>query len=116
MQTNSIANENNSNDKERASSIKQYYNCTHPDCGKSFRYKSEFIQHKPTHASQGRINCPVEDCEKTFKRDDVLKTHMRSHTGETPYKCEVPDCGQSFTNRSSLRYQAKTHWRKRTQM
>lgn len=108
-QTKSPSDENDTSSPEEGSFDKKCHSCTYPGCGKTFRYKSEFIRHNITHAPERIFNCPFEDCAKKFKREDVLKGHMRIHTGETPYKCEESDCGQSFSNRASLRYHILRH-------
>lgn len=107
--TDSLSDKSDNDDNKEMASSNKNYSCTHPGCGKSFRYKSEFTRHELIHSSQGLLNCPFEGCTKIFKRDDILKSHMRTHTGETPYKCEEPGCGQSFAHRASLKYHSLKH-------
>lgn len=88
---------------------KKYLSCTFPNCGKTFRYKSEFTRHRSLHVSRRSFTCPYQDCKKGFKQESSLQTHMRIHTGETPFKCEEPGCGQSFVSKSGLRYHRFKH-------
>jgi len=88
---------------------KKFHKCTYSNCGKTFRFKSEFLRHKVIHVVQRPFNCEFEGCNKTFKREDALKNHLRIHTGEMPFKCEVDGCGLSFTTKAGLRYHHLKH-------
>jgi len=93
----------------RSEGKKKLYICQVPDCGKSFRYKSEIHRHVATHSSQRPHTCPFEACKKSFKRGDALENHIRTHTKDTPFICEIENCGQSFTTKASLRYHVLKH-------
>jgi hypothetical protein len=95
--------------KEVTRDGKKYHNCTFPNCGKIFRFKSEFMRHRVIHVIERPFNCPHEGCNKSFKREDALKNHIRIHTGEMPFRCEVPGCIQSFTTKAGLRYHLLKH-------
>jgi uncharacterized C2H2 Zn-finger protein len=88
---------------------KKYHNCTFPNCGKIFRFKSEFMRHRVIHVIERPFNCPHEGCNKSFKREDALKNHIRIHTGEMPFICEVSGCQLSFTTKAGLRYHLLKH-------
>lgn len=88
---------------------KKFHLCSFPDCGKTFRFKSEFLRHKVIHVVQRPFNCHFEGCNKTFKREDALKNHLRIHTGEMPFQCDVEGCGLSFTTKAGLRYHHLKH-------
>jgi len=88
---------------------KKYHHCTFPDCGKIFRFKSEFLRHEVIHVVSRPFTCPYEGCNKTFKREDALKNHLRIHTGEMPFQCEMPDCGMKFPTKAGLRYHLLKH-------
>lgn len=88
---------------------RKYHACTFPNCGKVFRFKSEYHRHKLTHTPQRPLDCPFVGCSKSFKREDALKNHMRIHTGEMPFRCEEPECGQSFPTKAGLRYHVLKH-------
>jgi len=88
---------------------KKNFICTYPDCGKIFRFKSEFQRHKVIHIVSRPFVCPHEGCGKTFKREDALKNHVRIHTGELPFKCEMPGCGLRFPTKAGLRYHLLKH-------
>lgn len=95
--------------KEMIFDGKKYRSCTYPDCGKVFRYKSEFLRHISSHTPEKPIYCPFLTCSKCFKREDALRSHLRTHTGETPYRCKVPGCEQSFSSRGGLNYHSLKH-------
>jgi len=88
---------------------KKFHKCTYANCGKTFRFKSEFLRHKVIHVVQRPFTCTFEGCNKTFKREDALKNHLRIHTGEMPFQCEVEGCGLSFTTKAGLRYHHLKH-------
>jgi hypothetical protein len=88
---------------------KKYHNCTFPNCGKIFRFKSEFMRHRVIHVIERPFTCPHEGCNKNFKRQDALKNHIRIHTGEMPFTCEVIGCQLSFTTKAGLRYHLLKH-------
>jgi uncharacterized Zn-finger protein len=88
---------------------KKYHNCTFPNCGKIFRFKSEFMRHQVIHVIERPFTCPHEGCNKNFKRQDALKNHIRIHTGEMPFTCEVQGCNLSFTTKAGLRYHLLKH-------
>jgi hypothetical protein len=88
---------------------KKYHNCTFPNCGKIFRFKSEFMRHRVIHVIERPFNCPHDGCNKSFKREDALKNHIRIHTGEMPFRCEVYGCEMSFTTKAGLRYHLLKH-------
>jgi uncharacterized Zn-finger protein len=88
---------------------KRTYVCQHPDCGKTFRFKSEMVRHSTTHDNYRPFVCPIEACGKSFKRADALDNHMRTHTRETPFVCSYEGCGMGFTTKASLRYHLLKH-------
>lgn len=95
--------------EEVACEGKKFHKCTYASCGKTFRFKSEFLRHKVIHVVQRPFTCHFDGCNKTFKREDALKNHLRIHTGEMPFKCEVEGCGLSFTTKAGLRYHHLKH-------
>uniref|UniRef100_A0A3P9HTX0 C2H2-type domain-containing protein n=1 Tax=Oryzias latipes TaxID=8090 RepID=A0A3P9HTX0_ORYLA len=62
------------------------------ECGKSFRYVSQFRIHIRVHTGKKPFSCKV--CDRSFSRDCSLKRHMRSHTGDKPFSCK--ECDKSF--------------------
>jgi len=88
---------------------KKYHHCTFPDCGKIFRFKSEFMRHKVIHVVSRPFTCAFDGCNKTFKREDALKNHLRIHTGEMPFQCDAPGCEMKFPTKAGLRYHMLKH-------
>ncbi|XP_025055654.1 uncharacterized protein LOC102384269 [Alligator sinensis] len=74
----------------------KFYMC--PDCEKSFRRRSNLIEHQSIHTGEKPYACP--DCGKSFRRKRNLFEHHSIHTGEKPFVCA--DCGKSFRLRCSL--------------
>jgi len=89
---------------------KNKFVCNFSNCGKIFRYKSEFVRHTATHSESRPFICQYDNCHKAFKRNDALENHIRSsHTKETPFVCPVADCGAKFTTHGSFRYHVIKH-------
>lgn len=100
--------------QEAAPNGKKTYICTAPECGKAFRYKSEFNRHSVIHDKERPYSCHVQGCQKTFKRVDALRTHMWSHdptnpNGGLPYSCKRPGCYKKFTSKSAFKYHELKH-------
>jgi len=88
---------------------KKIYNCLLPDCGKTFKFKSEMKRHLAIHSNQRPYTCAFPDCGKTFKRADALSNHFRIHSKGTPFDCPIVDCKQQFNTKSALRYHLLKH-------
>ncbi|NXW12022.1 ZN189 protein, partial [Fregetta grallaria] len=52
------------------------YKCS--DCGRSFRWNSDLINHQRTHTGERPYKCLK--CGKSFKRNSDLTVHQRIHT------------------------------------
>lgn len=85
------------------------HRCTFPDCGKTFRFKSEITRHCFSHSSTRPFHCKHKGCNKTFKRLDALENHARIHTKTKPFICSFPHCEQNFTTKAGLRYHLLKH-------
>lgn len=88
---------------------KKIYNCLLPDCGKTFKFKSEMKRHLAIHSNERPYTCGFPECGKTFKRADALSNHFRIHSKGTPFDCPVVDCKQQFNTKSALRYHLLKH-------
>jgi len=88
---------------------KKIFNCLIPDCGKTFRFKSEIKRHLTIHSAERVHSCTFPGCDKTFKRADALKNHARIHNTTTPFICPVPECSAEFSTKSTLRYHLFKH-------
>lgn len=61
--------------------------CAYPNCGKTFRFRSELDRHEAIHLNKRPFICPFDGCTKAFKREDALKTHIRIHTNDKIFQC-----------------------------
>lgn len=85
------------------------FSCQAPDCGKTFKYKSEMTRHVAIHLDQRPYVCSYPGCSKTFKRNDALINHFRVHNKKAAYDCPVAGCKSEFTTKSALRYHLLKH-------
>jgi len=88
---------------------KKVFRCTIPDCGKTFKFKSEMKRHQTIHSGERPYVCSFPDCGKTFKRADALSNHFRIHSGKTPFDCPMSGCSLQFNTKSALRYHLLKH-------
>ncbi|POI20403.1 hypothetical protein CIB84_015850, partial [Bambusicola thoracicus] len=63
-----------------------------PECGKSFRSSSEFVNHRCVNSQERLHEC--SDCGRSFEWRSNLTRHESIHMEERPYECL--ECGKSF--------------------
>ncbi|KAF2841507.1 hypothetical protein M501DRAFT_928938 [Patellaria atrata CBS 101060] len=83
------------------------YQCSMPDCGKSFYQKTHLDIHTRAHTGVKPFTCKEPSCGQRFSQLGNLKTHERRHTGERPYNCEI--CGKTFAQRGNVRAHKIVH-------
>jgi uncharacterized Zn-finger protein len=88
---------------------KKIFSCLIPDCGKSFKFRSEMERHIVTHTGQRPFFCSFPGCGKSFKRNDALSNHFKIHTRNIHFSCPVPGCSSQFTTKSAARYHLLKH-------
>ncbi|KAF2176261.1 zinc finger protein OZF [Zopfia rhizophila CBS 207.26] len=86
---------------------KKRYQCSMPDCGKSFYQKTHLDIHTRAHTGHKPFTCKEPSCGQRFSQLGNLKTHERRHTGERPYNCEI--CGKTFAQRGNVRAHKIVH-------
>lgn len=53
--------------------------------------------------SRKRYQCSMPDCNKSFYQKTHLEIHTRAHTGVKPFVCKEPACGQRFSQLGNLK-------------
>ncbi|KAL1302506.1 hypothetical protein AAFC00_002895 [Neodothiora populina] len=83
------------------------YQCSIPDCHKSFYQKTHLEIHTRAHTGVKPFFCKEPSCGQRFSQLGNLKTHERRHTGERPYSCDI--CGKTFAQRGNVRAHKIVH-------
>ncbi|XP_059126759.1 zinc finger protein 496 isoform X1 [Peromyscus eremicus] len=76
-----------------------------PSCGKSFRWRVNFIRHMRSRREQKPHKCSV--CGELFSDSEDLDGHLETHEVQKPYRCTV--CGKSFRLNSHLLSHRRIH-------
>ena len=74
------------------------YQCTYPNCDKTFTRTYSLKAHLRTHSAIRPYKCSV--CSRSFLRKHDCLRHIRIHTKERPYNCA---CGKSFARQDALK-------------
>lgn len=53
--------------------------------------------------SRKRYECTFPQCHKSFLQKTHLEIHLRAHTGHKPFFCTAPNCGQRFSQLGNLK-------------
>ncbi|XP_059815644.1 E3 ubiquitin-protein ligase ZFP91-like [Hypanus sabinus] len=85
--------------------LQRTFACSHPSCGRIFRFKTQMEEHEKLHSDQRNYIC--EFCGRAFKTDKNLVVHRRIHTGEKPLQCEI--CGFTCRQKASLNWHMRKH-------
>lgn len=83
------------------------YECSQPDCGKSFFQKTHLDIHTRAHTGLKPFACREPGCNQRFSQLGNLKTHERRHSGERPYRCDI--CGKTFAQHGNVRAHKIVH-------
>ncbi|XP_077186174.1 uncharacterized protein LOC143833834 [Paroedura picta] len=74
-------------------------------CRKSFKGKSEFLEHQRIHTREKPFECSVR--REKFNHNGQLHRHQRTHTGEKPFECS--ECGKKFSRNSDFHKHQRIH-------
>ncbi|KAJ7600550.1 hypothetical protein C8J56DRAFT_1038191 [Mycena floridula] len=104
------------------------FQCSYPDCSKSFNVKSNLNRHYSRHSSVRKSPTPVPKRKaatplpenerptcpfcpnKTFSQKCNLRVHLRLHTGTEEFRCNMFGCDKVFNLKSNLsRHQRNSH-------
>jgi len=98
-----------SNEPQRMEDMSQQrlYQCSEPNCDKSFSSFYSLKRHMVCHSSVKKFVCST--CGKRFKLMQYLKEHLYTHTGERPFVCGFPGCSKRFRQGGKLSLHRKTH-------
>lgn len=87
--------------------VRKRYQCSLPDCGKTFYQKTHLEIHTRAHTGVKPFVCKEPTCGARFSQLGNLKTHERRHTGERPYHCDI--CGKTFSQHGNVRAHKIVH-------
>ncbi|KAF2463757.1 zinc finger protein-like protein OZF [Lindgomyces ingoldianus] len=94
-------------DEAKNGKPKKRYQCSMPNCNKSFYQKTHLEIHTRAHTGVKPFLCKEPSCGQRFSQLGNLKTHERRHTGERPYNCDI--CGKTFAQRGNVRAHKIVH-------
>ncbi|KAH8633234.1 zinc finger protein OZF [Alternaria alternata] len=100
-------NEQKDDASKNAQKPRKRYQCTVPNCNKSFYQKTHLEIHIRAHTGDKPFPCKAPGCGQSFSQLGNLKTHERRHTGERPYSCDI--CGKTFAQRGNVRAHKIVH-------
>ena len=76
------------------------------DCNRTFPFKSQLKQHKPSHAVDRPHKCMEKGCKRSFSHEHDLKKHLKAHNGEEHY---CPRCNYSNPDERLLKQHMNKH-------
>ena len=82
------------------------WDCTNPNCDRSFKRKSDMTSHAKTHINDDQ-RCPAQGCDYSNKDPRNLKRHMKIHSNVKPLKC--PMCPERFKYHQQLKRHKENH-------
>ncbi|XP_061832885.1 uncharacterized protein [Nerophis lumbriciformis] len=100
-----LESKNDSKGDTRHHTNNKHFDCS--ECGKSFKWKSNFTRHVRTHTGTGEKPFTCSVCKKSFSTKQIMTTHMRTHNGEKHFTCSV--CGKSFFQNCNMTRHMRTH-------
>ena len=86
---------------------KELFTCDWPECGRVYKQKNVFDDHKRRHLGVREFQCKYEGCAKRFFRKQTLDKHHNTHSKK--YECSWPGCNDRFTLKKSLTSHLNRH-------
>lgn len=75
--------------------------CTVEGCGQMI-VATKWGRHMSSVHGDRRYNCSWPDCGKSFSDHNALKNHVRIHLNFKRYKCKWPECGYASEQRHTV--------------
>jgi len=64
--------------RDRHGLEEKHFICQVTECGKRFKYASNWRRHRFVHATLKPFRCPFQDCSREYARSANLKNHLRA--------------------------------------
>ena len=92
---------------KRTSHPEERLTCDWPECGRVYKIKKAFDDHKRRHLGVRAYQCKYEGCAKRFFAIKALTNHHNTHSKR--FVCLWPECNDRFSMKKSLTSHLNKH-------